>query len=85
MSVVDQISKLIQPLATRVHMYIARAVIDTINDETKVQQLGLKLFVGEMKDKVERFSNNMVGLPLHFKGWLCGRRPKQWSCCGSGR
>lgn len=66
MSIADQISKLIQPLAIRIRMCITRAVIKSINDNTNVQQMCLGLFVGELKDKVERFQEyGLTSVPLH--------------------
>lgn len=50
----SQFARLLAPLTNRIRMMIARAVISTVNDDTKVQQMCIKLLAGEMKDKVDR-------------------------------
>lgn len=55
MNLRDQLVRFLSPLSNRIRMMLARGVISTVNDGTKVQQMSIKLLAGEMRDKVERF------------------------------
>ncbi|MCK5602853.1 phage baseplate assembly protein [Candidatus Pacearchaeota archaeon] len=49
------VAKLIAPLKRRVQLMIGRAILETINDTTKVQSVKASLFQDEVLDDVERF------------------------------
>lgn len=44
-------------LASRLRLVVARAVLDLVNDATKLQALQVTLQEGVVRDKVERFQN----------------------------
>ena len=50
-----EISRLLSPLARRIRMTAARAVISLVNDATKLQKMQVKLLAGEVADRVDRF------------------------------
>ena len=50
-------SQLLAPLARRIRLLTARAVITVINDALKMQAVQVKLLDGEVCDNVERFQN----------------------------
>jgi phage baseplate assembly protein V len=53
-----------RPLARRIAMMIARAVITTVNDQTKAQSLQITLLADEVSDDVERLQNyGMTSVP----------------------
>jgi phage baseplate assembly protein V len=53
--VIDQLRKLVAPLATRIANTVARAVITNVDDTQKVQLLQLAILDGETRDDVEAF------------------------------
>jgi phage baseplate assembly protein V len=48
---------LLRRLRTRVTMMVARAVVKTVDDATKMQLLQLGILAGELRDKVEHFQS----------------------------
>lgn len=52
---IDQLRRLLAPLARRVDNMVARAVVKIVNDSTTMQALQLQVLKGETRDRVERF------------------------------
>jgi phage baseplate assembly protein V len=51
------LSKLLAPLRTRIANMIARAVVQLVDDEAKLQMLQLGVLADETRDQVERVQN----------------------------
>lgn len=62
---IDQLQKLIRPLATRIANMVSRAVVTRVDDATKVQAVQLDLLAEETRDDVERVQNyGFTSVPL---------------------
>lgn len=65
MSDLSVFSRLLAPIARRIRLMTARAVITLIDDAAKLQGVQVKLLADEVGDKVERFQN--YGFTSHPK------------------
>lgn len=63
MSAANAITRLLAPLANRIRMMVARAVVTLVNDAAKMQTLQLGLLADESKDGVEHF--HPYGFTMH--------------------
>ena len=63
MNVLQQLRRLIEPLAVRVRLMVARAVVLQVDDSQGLQVLQLGVLKGEVRDRVERFGT--YGLTSH--------------------
>ncbi len=62
---IEQLSRLLRPLATRIANLVSRAVVQRVDDSPKVQALQLDLLADETRDDVERFQNyGFTSVPL---------------------
>lgn len=62
---VRSLSKLLAPLRTRILNLVARAVVQLVNDETKLQLLQLGVLADETRSEVERMQNyGFTSVPL---------------------
>lgn len=52
---IDQLRRLLAPLARRVDNMVARAVVKIVNDSPTMQALQVQVLKGETRDRVERF------------------------------
>ena len=65
MNVVATIEKMLAPLRTRVANLVARAVVQLVNDGTKLQVVQLEVLEGETRDGCERFQEyGFTSVPL---------------------
>lgn len=54
---IDDLVRLMRPLATRVANTVARAVVTAVNDAPQVQEIQIEVLDGEVRSEVERFQN----------------------------
>lgn len=54
---IEDLNKLLRPLAVRIANTVARAVVQLVDDGTKIQLLQLGVLADETRDQVERFQN----------------------------
>lgn len=60
-----ELSRLVAPLARRIRLMAARAVITLIDDAAKLQSAQVKLLADEVRDRVERFQQyGFTAVPL---------------------
>lgn len=61
----DDLTRLLRPLAVRVANIVGRATVDKADDAKDVQELQLELLEGEVRDEVERFGEyGFTSVPL---------------------
>lgn len=51
---IDQLKKIIAPLQRRILLMVARGVIKTVTDSSKIQKLQLSVLADEVTDKIDR-------------------------------
>lgn len=62
---IDAITKLLKPLQTRVANMVARAVVQLVDDGTKLQRLQLVVLDGETRSGLERFQEyGLTSVPM---------------------
>jgi phage baseplate assembly protein V len=57
MSLSVQIQKLLEPIRTSIRMILSRAIVNVVNDTTKMQLMQIEALSKEVKDDVERIQN----------------------------
>lgn len=68
-SVVKTIERVMAPFMRLVRLVVARAVVELVNDGTKLQTVQISLLAGELQDGVERFQNyGFSGMPVPADG-----------------
>ncbi|ABE45634.1 phage baseplate assembly protein V [Polaromonas sp. JS666] len=53
----NALQRMMAPMQRRVMLMVGRAVLELVNDNTKVQAAQVSLLEGEVRDQVERFQN----------------------------
>lgn len=59
------LGRVMEPIARRVRLMVARAVIELVNDATRMQSVQVSLLSDELRDSVERFQEyGFTSVPL---------------------
>jgi len=65
MGSIESLRRLLDPLAARIRLMLARGIVRLVTDGTKAQELQVSLLAHELRDKLERFQNyGLTSVPL---------------------